>query len=113
VQSERLQKLNEISLLLRAETEASNPVVLRHDVHERRRVMPELMGMKHVLARNDEVHHCYREKPPDPAGEVLEKLKGDERKEAEKNNEAARRWISEALYIDTFGKRGVKEFTLQ
>ena len=55
------------------------------------RVMPELMGMKHVLALNDEAHHCYREKPPDPDEE---KLKGDERKEAEKNNEAARLWIS-------------------
>src|ERR1700736_3521608 len=55
------------------------------------RVMPELMGMKHVLALNDEAHHCYREKPPDPDEE---KLKGDDRKEAEKNNEAARLWIS-------------------
>lgn len=55
------------------------------------RVMPELMGMKHVLALNDEAHHCYREKPPDPDEEAL---KGDERKEAEKNNEAARLWIS-------------------
>src|SRR5229473_2662401 len=55
------------------------------------RVMPELMGMKHVLALNDEAHHCYREKPADPDEE---KLKGDERKEAEKNNEAARLWIS-------------------
>ena len=53
--------------------------------------MPELMGMKHILALNDEAHHCYREKPPDPDDE---ELKGDERKEAEKNNEAARLWIS-------------------
>jgi type III restriction enzyme len=51
------------------------------------RVMPELMGMKQILALNDEAHHCYREKPPDPDDEAL---KGDERKEAEKNNEAAR-----------------------
>src|SRR5262245_48387623 len=55
------------------------------------RVMPELMGMKQILAINDEAHHCYREKPPDPADEAL---KGDERKEAEKNNEAARLWVS-------------------
>ena len=27
------------------------------------RVMPELMGMKNILALNDEAHHCYREKP--------------------------------------------------
>src|SRR5207248_1539302 len=27
------------------------------------RVMPDLMGMKNILALNDEAHHCYREKP--------------------------------------------------
>lgn len=55
------------------------------------RVMPELMGMKNILAINDEAHHCYREKPQE-ADDV--DLKGDDRKEAEKNNEAARLWIS-------------------
>lgn len=25
------------------------------------RVMPELMGLKNILAINDEAHHCYRE----------------------------------------------------
>src|SRR5205807_7629542 len=55
------------------------------------RVMPELMGMKQILSLNDEAHHCYREKPPDPDDEAP---KGDERKEAEKNNEAARLWVS-------------------
>jgi type III restriction enzyme len=55
------------------------------------RVMPDLMGLKNILVLNDEAHHCYREKPGDKADEGL---KGDERKEAEKNNEAARLWIS-------------------
>src|SRR4030088_3595837 len=55
------------------------------------RVMPDLMGMKNILVINDEAHHCYREKPRDPDDEDL---KGDDRKEAEKNNEAARLWIS-------------------
>ena len=57
-----------------------------------RRVMPELMGMRNVMALNDEAHHCYREKP----GEIDEEgdLKGEDRKEAEKNREAARLWIS-------------------
>src|SRR5213082_3980278 len=55
------------------------------------RVMPDLMGMKNVLVINDEAHHCYREKPKDADDKDL---KGDERKEAEKNNEAARLWIS-------------------
>jgi type III restriction enzyme len=55
------------------------------------RVMPDLMGMKNILVLNDEGHHCYREKPK---GDDEEELKGDEKKEAEKNNEAARLWIS-------------------
>jgi len=55
------------------------------------RVMPELMGLKNILVLNDEAHHCYREKPEK---EEDGDLKGDEKKEAEKNNEAARLWIS-------------------
>src|SRR2546426_222620 len=55
------------------------------------RVMPDLMGMKNVLVLNDEAHHCYREKAKDAEDEAL---KGDDRKEAERNNEAARVWIS-------------------
>jgi len=55
------------------------------------RVMPDLMGLKNILVINDEAHHCYREKPGDKDDEAL---KGDDRKEAEKNNEAARLWIS-------------------
>ena len=55
------------------------------------RVMPELMTMKNIMALNDEAHHCYRERPEkDEEGQ----LKGDERDEANKNNEAARLWIS-------------------
>ena len=55
------------------------------------RVMPELMGMKNIMVLNDEAHHCYREKPgEDEEGD----LKGDEKKEAENNREAARLWIS-------------------
>ncbi|MEW6672215.1 MAG: BPTD_3080 family restriction endonuclease [Thermodesulfobacteriota bacterium] len=56
------------------------------------RVMPDLMGMKNILVFNDEAHHCYREKPD--AEKVDYNLKGDERKAADKNNEAARLWIS-------------------
>ncbi len=55
------------------------------------RVMPDLMGIKNILVLNDEAHHCYREKPGDADDEDL---KGEDRKEAEKNNEAARVWIS-------------------
>ncbi len=55
------------------------------------RVMPDLMGMKNIMALNDEAHHCYREKP---GGDDESDLKGDDREEAKKNNEAARLWIS-------------------
>jgi len=56
------------------------------------RVMPDLMGMKNILVLNDEAHHCYREKPSDEDEEGP--LKGDDRTEAQKNQEAARVWIS-------------------
>jgi len=55
------------------------------------RVMPDLMGMKNIMAINDEAHHCYREKPGE---DDLGDLKGDAKKEAQKNNDAARLWIS-------------------
>jgi len=55
------------------------------------RVMSELTGMKNVLVINDEAHHCYREKPEN---DDLDDLKGDDKNEAKKNNEAARLWIS-------------------
>jgi len=55
------------------------------------RVMKELTGMKNVLVINDEAHHCYREKPEN---DELDDLKGDDKDEAKKNNEAARLWIS-------------------
>ena len=55
------------------------------------RVMPDLMGLKNILVINDEAHHCYRERPRDPDDEDLS---SEEKQEAEKNNEAARLWIS-------------------
>ena len=55
------------------------------------RVMPGLMRMKNVMVLNDEAHHCYREKPQN---DELDDLKGDDKDEAKKNNEAARLWIS-------------------
>ncbi len=57
------------------------------------RVMPALMGIKNVLVINDEAHHCYRAKPKEAEADI-EDLKGDEKDEAKKNNEAARLWIS-------------------
>jgi len=56
-----------------------------------RRVMPALMGIKRVIAINDEAHHCYRQKIGDNEEGDLER---EDKKEAEKNEEAARVWFS-------------------
>lgn len=55
------------------------------------RVMPELMGMRNVMALNDEGHHCYRRKP---GADDEKPLTAEERQEAAKNSEEARVWIS-------------------
>jgi len=55
-----------------------------------RRVCRGLGHKRNVIVINDEAHHCYRHR----AGGVEEQLTGDDRKEAEKRDEAARIWIS-------------------
>jgi len=55
-----------------------------------RRVCRSLGTKKNIIVINDEAHHCYRRR----VGEVEEKLTGDERKEAEQRDKAARVWIS-------------------
>ena len=55
------------------------------------RACGDLMGLKNIVVLSDEAHHCYREKPQPEDGE---KLKGEDKEEAKKNNEAARLWIS-------------------
>jgi type III restriction enzyme len=52
------------------------------------RVFKSLLQKPRILVINDEAHHCYREKPESV------KLSGDDRREADENNEAARVWIS-------------------
>lgn len=52
------------------------------------RVFKSIKNKQNILVMNDEAHHCYREKPTE------EKWKGEERQEADENNEAARVWIS-------------------
>src|SRR2546425_5631631 len=89
----RLRERMELSrggrALLQGRGEALN--TLETEGQMLQRVMPDFMGMKNILVINDEAHHCYREKPvKDDDGD----LKGDDRREAEKNNEAARVWIS-------------------
>ena len=71
------------------------------------RVMPELMNDKKrgVLVINDEGHHCYREKPDT---REAEDLTGEEKEEAQKNNEAARLWITGVETVKrVVGVRGV------
>lgn len=55
------------------------------------RLMPDLMGIKNILVLNDEGHHCYREMPSQGNEGTL---KGEDKTEAQKNNNAARVWIS-------------------
>lgn len=66
------------------------------------RVMPELMGAKRIMVINDEAHHCYQEKPVKVQDD---ELKGDDKKEAEENNEAARLWING---IKAVQRQGIK-----
>ncbi|MFN8928613.1 MAG: BPTD_3080 family restriction endonuclease, partial [Rhodospirillales bacterium] len=74
------------------------------------RVMPDLMGMKNVVVLNDEAHHCYRERQTDDDDDDL---KGDEKVEAKRNNEAARLWISglEAIQRSRIGIRTVYDLS--
>jgi type III restriction enzyme len=74
------------------------PETLETEGQMLQRVMPELMGMPQVMVINDEAHHCYREKPKSSGSAAAdaddEDLTGDDKKEAEQNNEAARLWIN-------------------
>ena len=67
------------------------------------RVMPQLMGLRGIMVINDEAHHCYREKT---TGDDEGKLTGDDRKEADKNREAARVWLTGVEMVDR--KLGVR-----
>lgn len=59
------------------------------------RVMPELLGMKHILVINDEAHHCYEEKPDyDDEGYA-----DGERDEIADRSEAARLWLNGIRYV--------------
>lgn len=55
-----------------------------------RRVCRELGNKKNIVVLNDEAHHCYRRKPD----AEVEKLSGDDKKEAQQREEEARIWIS-------------------
>ena len=56
------------------------------------RVCREFKGKgKNIVVLNDEAHHCYRQ---NPEKSKEKKHKGDDLKEAKKNSESARLWIS-------------------
>ncbi|MDY6990280.1 MAG: DEAD/DEAH box helicase family protein, partial [Thermodesulfobacteriota bacterium] len=86
---ERLELSKGGRSLLQGRGEALN--TLETEGQMLQRVMPDLMGMKNIMVMNDEGHHCYREKPGE---DDVSDLKGDDKKEAQKNNEAARLWIT-------------------
>lgn len=65
-------------------------ITIESDAVMLERACGDLLSFRHVNVINDEAHHCYRHK----AGGDGEKLSGDDRKEAEENEEAARLWIN-------------------
>lgn len=69
-----------------------------------RRVCRELGTSKQIIVINDEAHHCYRRKPE--ADNEPQKLKGEDREEAEKRNKAAHQWLSGLTAVQ--GKVGIK-----
>lgn len=67
------------------------PVTIESEGQMLQRACGELMALKNVVVVSDEAHHCYRERPQ--TDEEAD-LKGEDKEEAQKNNEAARLWIS-------------------
>ncbi len=67
------------------------PVTIETEGQMLQRACGELLALKNVDVINDEAHHCYRHKDLD---DEEEELKGDDKDEAKKNNEAARLWIN-------------------
>ncbi len=67
------------------------------------RACGKLLRFERVNVINDEAHHCYRHKV---GGDVEGALTGDERKEAEQNEEAARLWINGIEALDRQLRKG-------
>jgi type III restriction enzyme len=70
-----------------------------------RRVCRDLGTKRGIVVINDEAHHCYRPRAADE-DEDAEKLKGEDRREAEKRREEARVWITGLEAVNA--KVGVK-----
>ena len=67
------------------------------------RACDKLLRFERVNVINDEAHHCYRHKV---GGDTEGVLTGDEKKEAEQNEEAARLWINGIEALDRQLKKG-------
>lgn len=73
--------------------QGNDPVPVRSletDAAMLERACGDLLSYRNVNVINDEAHHCYRHK----ADGEEEKLTGDDKKEADENEEAARLWIN-------------------
>ncbi len=86
------------SLLVGRKNPAQSPFTETPDQMVRR-VCRDFGTKRNIVVINDEAHHCYRRKPleevDEAAGGVLvDKLAGDDRKEAQDREEEARVWIS-------------------
>ena len=89
----RKREIMEVSKVGRAllQGRGEAPVTVETEGAMLERACGELLTLKNVVVINDEAHHCYRERPERDDEATL---KGEERDEAVKNNEAARLWIS-------------------
>ncbi|MCU6453436.1 DEAD/DEAH box helicase family protein [Sphingomonas sp. A2-49] len=67
------------------------------------RACDKLLRFERVNVINDEAHHCYRHKV---GGDAEGALTGDEKKEAEENEKAARLWINGIEALDRQLKKG-------
>ncbi len=67
------------------------------------RTCEKLLRFDRVNVINDEAHHCYRHKV---GGDAEGTLTGDEKKEAQENEEAARLWINGIEALDRQLKKG-------
>jgi type III restriction enzyme len=73
------------------------------DTEMLKRACEKLLNFERVNVINDEAHHCYRHKA---GGDAEGALTGEEKKEAQENEEAARLWINGIEALDRQLKKG-------
>jgi type III restriction enzyme len=80
-----------------------NPIrTLETDAQMLDRACEKLLRFERVNVINDEAHHCYRHKAGDAAED---RLTGEDKKEAEENEKAARLWINGIEALDRHLKK--------